>query len=77
MSDENKEKYTLFEVGIESKFIPGEGRKLDKFREAIFTVYARDINEAITMAKELINLNSEDIEVVSAGMPSRGYPNRR
>ena len=67
----NKDKYTAFEVNIEPKFIPGEGRVIEKCRSINMVVYARDINEAITIAKDLVNLNSEDIEVTSACMPGR------
>lgn len=67
----NKDKYTAFEVDIEPKFIPGEGRVIEKCRSVHMDVYARDINEAITIAKNLVNLNSEDIEVTSACMRGR------
>ena len=64
----NKDKYIAFEVNVEPKFIPGEGRVIEKCGSISMTVYARDINEAITIAKDLVNLNSEDIEVTSANM---------
>lgn len=64
----NKDKYIEFEVGIEPKFVPGKGRVIEKCRSINMVVYARDINEAITIAKDLVNLNSEDIEVTSASM---------
>lgn len=64
----NKDKYTAFEVNIEPKFIPGEGRVIEKCQSINMIVYARDINEAIMIAKDLVNLNSEDIEVTSASM---------
>jgi hypothetical protein len=67
-----KDKYTAFDVSIEPKFIPGEGRVIEKCRSINMVVYARDINEAITIAKDLVNLNPEDIEVTSACMSGRG-----
>lgn len=72
----NKDKYTAFEVNVEPKFIPGEGRVIEKCRSINMVVYARDINEAITIAKDLVNLNSEDIEVTSACMASHSCYNR-
>lgn len=64
----NKDKYSAFNVNIEPKFVPGEGRVIEKCRGINMVVSARDINEAITIAKDLVNLNPEDIEVTSACM---------
>lgn len=66
-----KDKYASFDVTIEPKFVPGEGRVIEKCRSINMVVYARDINEAITIAKDLVNLNSEDIDVTSACMSGK------
>ena len=73
MDKASKDKYTAFEVTIEPKFIPGEGRVIEKCRSISMTVCARDINEAITTATDLVSLNTEDIEVVSAAMAGARY----
>ena len=68
MAREIKDKYIAFEVSIEPKFVTGEGRGFDKWRSINMSIYARDINEAIATAKEIVNCNAADIEVVSATM---------
>ena len=68
----NENEYIKFEVVIEPKYVPGKGRVIEKCRSINMDVYARDINEAITIAKNLVNLNSEDIEVTSVCMSGRG-----
>ena len=76
MSKEIKDKYTAFEVSIEPKFIPGEGRVFDTWRTINMVVYARDINEAISSAKMLVTCNANDYEVTSACMSSHSCYNR-
>ena len=68
-------KYIQYEVVIEPVFIPGKGRSVEEFRYAKLHVYAKNIIQAAEIAKNLIQIDNDKLEIVSictSGFAYRG-----
>lgn len=58
--------FSAFEISVEPVFVPGEGRAIEYLKAINMTVYATDIHEAMQKVQDLLRIDSNTYEIVSA-----------
>jgi len=61
-----KEKFSAFDISVEPIFVPGEGRAIEYLKNITMTVFAKDIHEAMQKVQDLLRIDSNTYEIISA-----------